>query len=406
MNSRKYLKIVLALSICFLSIFVGFYRFNDSTQKIENDLRFSSEIQLSTPIMGAEGISLNTMIGVYVEDDDISTPSGLLEVYFYDASDDSLIGFTMVVSGATASKMWLYLTEETLYEWYVVVDNGNEQTISDIWSFTTKTAEGNIPPSINENFPEDGAVLTSYDDCGLSVDLSDTDDEIVVLSFCNGFDDSILSSNGAFNGFMSITWSGLEEDTTYEWYVIVDDGIDQFISDTWTFTTGIALQNPPDEPYNPYPEDDALDVGINPELSVTVSDLDNDELIVSFYDESDYSLIGKDTVASGEIASISWSGLSKETTYNWYVSVDDGTESTMSDLWSFTTASFILGDVNDDNSINIIDALVIAQYFSGLNPTGFLVPEAADVNQNGAIDIVDALLVAQYDSGLIDEFPS
>ena len=65
----------------------------------------------------------------------------------------------------------------------------------------------------------------------------------------------------------------------------------------------------------------------------------------------------------------------------------------------------LLGDVNNDGFIDIVDALLTAQYYVGLDPTGFH-PELADVNADGFIDIVDALLIAQYYVGLIDTFPS
>jgi mannan endo-1,4-beta-mannosidase len=63
----------------------------------------------------------------------------------------------------------------------------------------------------------------------------------------------------------------------------------------------------------------------------------------------------------------------------------------------------LLGDVNGSGSIDIVDALLIAQYYVGLNPQGFNT-DAADVNSSGTIDIVDALLVAQYYVGLITSF--
>jgi hypothetical protein len=62
------------------------------------------------------------------------------------------------------------------------------------------------------------------------------------------------------------------------------------------------------------------------------------------------------------------------------------------------------GDVNSDGSIDIVDALLIAQYYVGLDPANFDAA-AADVNGDGSIDILDALLVAQYYVGLITELP-
>lgn len=60
------------------------------------------------------------------------------------------------------------------------------------------------------------------------------------------------------------------------------------------------------------------------------------------------------------------------------------------------------GDVNNDNQVNIIDALLIARYCASLAPQPD--PGAADVNKDGAININDALLVARYAAGLIQSF--
>ncbi|MCW8965689.1 MAG: glycoside hydrolase family 3 C-terminal domain-containing protein, partial [Candidatus Pacearchaeota archaeon] len=68
-----------------------------------------------------------------------------------------------------------------------------------------------------------------------------------------------------------------------------------------------------------------------------------------------------------------------------------------------TTPPGTLGDVNNDGSVDIVDALLIAQYYVDLNPAN-LNPEAADTNCDGQIDIVDALLIAQYYVGLSDSF--
>jgi hypothetical protein len=63
-----------------------------------------------------------------------------------------------------------------------------------------------------------------------------------------------------------------------------------------------------------------------------------------------------------------------------------------------------LGDVNGSGTIDIVDALLIAQYYVGLNPSNFN-SSVADVNCSGGVDIVDALIVAQYYVGLISGFP-
>jgi glucuronoarabinoxylan endo-1,4-beta-xylanase len=62
------------------------------------------------------------------------------------------------------------------------------------------------------------------------------------------------------------------------------------------------------------------------------------------------------------------------------------------------------GDVNNSGSIDIVDALLIAQYYVGLNPSNFSV-SVADTNCSGGVDIVDALLVAQLYVGLLSQLP-
>ncbi len=66
--------------------------------------------------------------------------------------------------------------------------------------------------------------------------------------------------------------------------------------------------------------------------------------------------------------------------------------------------AYALGDVNHSGGIDIVDALVVAQFYVGLNPANYNAGEA-DVNCSGGTDIVDALVIAQYYVGLIGQFP-
>jgi thermitase len=63
-----------------------------------------------------------------------------------------------------------------------------------------------------------------------------------------------------------------------------------------------------------------------------------------------------------------------------------------------------LGDVNYDSQVTIVDALLVAQRYVGLDPQPFH-EEVADVNCDGAITIVDALLLSQYYVALHDRLP-
>ena len=63
----------------------------------------------------------------------------------------------------------------------------------------------------------------------------------------------------------------------------------------------------------------------------------------------------------------------------------------------------ILGDVNYDSNINIIDALMIAHFYVG-EPFSIDVI-GADVNCDGSVNIVDALIIARLYVGLMDSLP-
>jgi hypothetical protein len=62
-----------------------------------------------------------------------------------------------------------------------------------------------------------------------------------------------------------------------------------------------------------------------------------------------------------------------------------------------------LGDGNNNNTINIVDALLVAQFYVGLNPADFDQAKA-DTNCDNSITIIDALLIARYYVELISDF--
>jgi hypothetical protein len=64
------------------------------------------------------------------------------------------------------------------------------------------------------------------------------------------------------------------------------------------------------------------------------------------------------------------------------------------------TAASNIGDVNSSGTIDIVDALLVAQYYVGLNPAGFVLANG-DTNCSGTVDVVDALRIAQYYVGLL-----
>ena len=106
---------------------------------------------------------------------------------------------------------------------------------------------------------------------------------------------------------------------------------------------------------------------------------------------------------SGNTISTNIDGLSQGT-YTYIITISDQIGQTAIDTVIVTilpSSEFQNGDVNHDSSVDIVDALMIAQYYVGLDPQPFY-PEEADVDNSGAIDIIDALMVAQAYVGLIE----
>ncbi|PTD94417.1 hypothetical protein C9439_02555 [archaeon SCG-AAA382B04] len=59
------------------------------------------------------------------------------------------------------------------------------------------------------------------------------------VTFYDASDDSQIGTTQtgiADGGTASVPWSDLEEETTYSWYAVADDGEYMTPSDTWSFT--------------------------------------------------------------------------------------------------------------------------------------------------------------------------
>ena len=65
----------------------------------------------------------------------------------------------------------------------------------------------------------------------------------------------------------------------------------------------------------------------------------------------------------------------------------------------------LLGDVNEDGVVDIVDAWLVMQYDAWIKDEDDLNLALADVNGDGEVDILDAWLIMQYDAWIIDKFP-
>ena len=61
--------------------------------------------------------------------------------------------------------------------------------------------------------------------------------------------------------------------------------------------------------------------------------------------------------------------------------------------WNWKKSQYILGDINYDREINIVDVLLIADFIGGFNSPTDLEIEPADLNGNGTVEITDLYLL-------------
>ena len=64
----------------------------------------------------------------------------------------------------------------------------------------------------------------------------------------------------------------------------------------------------------------------------------------------------------------------------------------------------MLGDVDNNGIVNSRDAMLVSQYYAGIDVEINL--SVADVDGNGYINSKDAMQIAQYYAGVITEFPA
>ncbi len=125
------------------------------------------------------------------------------------------------------------------------------------------------------------------------------------------------------------------------------NGVDGTLTNGPTWIDGFTPPPPPPPaPYDPVlnaPADGATGVGMSPTLDVSVSDPGNGPLTVAFYGRPKasgvYQLIATNTnVPSGSSTSTTWSNIGAGQTFQWYVTVDNGSSATTGPTWTFKTA--------------------------------------------------------------------
>lgn len=181
------------------------------------------------PTPGSSGVETATMLDWSGGDED-----GDAVTYDVYLSKGSTNPSELVAENTTKTSLDVSLESGSIYYWKVVAfDEDGTKTVSQTWAFTTVESE-TTAPEVGQPSPEDGQSGVAWDTTlswsGSSSDGSVTYQVYFGQSSDPGYYETTTST--------SVDVSGLEEDTTYYWQVVADDGTTQKTSPVWEFSTG------------------------------------------------------------------------------------------------------------------------------------------------------------------------
>ena len=296
-------------------------------------------IENYSPAHESTVLSNSPILTVEVADPDENS----LDVYFYDASDDSLIGIIEdVSSGDIASLTWTDLDYDKTYSWYVIINDGVFDVTSDEYSFASPQSPPNNPPEISSPLPVHDVTDIDITLSELNVYIEDSDDSSFDWSIETSPDIGSFSAAG-FDGFKTcqITES-LQYETEYIWYVNVTDGKD-WTYEIYAFSTEDAPINQSCEITPVEPLNGETDVSVD--LTVfTAFVYDPEGDLIDFTIETVPDVGSEDATAYGDMI-FCIVDLDYSTDYTWYVNAtDEGSGILVSEVFTFTTESEIIED--------------------------------------------------------------
>ena len=170
----------------------------------------------------------------------------------------------------------------------------------------------------------------------LEVKVSDPNNNQMNVSFYDTSDNSLMGivTNVESGSNASVVWSNLKWGKTYQWYAVAEDWEGETKSDTWSFTTNFK----PETPELILPENNSNNIGLNADLKVKVSDVDDEKLDVYFYNAKNNQLISNKKNVTGNVTA-DWNNLGYDAEYEWYVFVKDKFTESVSETWCFETKS-------------------------------------------------------------------
>jgi hypothetical protein len=155
------------------------------------------------------------------------------------------------------------------------------------------------------------------------------------------------------------------------------------------------VNTPPNTPSDPLPANETVHVDVDTNLSWIGGDPDPEDIIT--YDV----YLGTTTLPPKAVSNQSTTEYNPETmnyntTYYWkIIAWDNHGHHTGGPLWSFTTQSWIRGDVNGDGNIDVGDVVYLINYLFQNGPAPNPL-ESGDANSDSVVDVGDVVYLINY----------
>ncbi|UCF49171.1 MAG: PKD domain-containing protein [Thermoplasmatales archaeon] len=220
--------------------------------------------------------SVDIVVPVILNVDVFDASGYTVDVYFYNASNDALIGvdYDVPCDWSTASVIWNEPLKGMICYWYVIVRDQEYENRSETWIFATRP---NQPPVIHNNeYP-----ANQSKNVGLNVtchiEVSDIDEDLMTIYWYENSTGSWILrqiNSSVPNGTYYWTYQqAIDYSKTYYWKVSVNDSKNNN-TEIFHFTT---LDNQPVIIYNPIPANQSVNVSKNTAYwYITIDDPEND----------------------------------------------------------------------------------------------------------------------------------
>ncbi len=227
-----------------------------------------------------------------------------------------------------------YTTDSNYTVTLMVTDNDGKKH-----NKTRTVVKFNIPPS-TPTAPIGLDMLKPYISGKYYTETSDPNDDMVQYRF-----DWDAEGSHDYSCFSGLVPSGTQVNMTHWWesvgtYVVKAQACDEYgFASDWSAGLTVLVNNPPNEPFNPEPQNGAIDVDIDADLSWSCNDPDGDNLTYNVYfgNSSPPPLVS----LNQEETTYDPGTMEYDTTYFWQIiAKDENSATTESPIWSFITCLF------------------------------------------------------------------